>query len=183
MKNLVFFFLLMISAFSYAQVKKPVTRGNIIVSGGGSFSSYHTDNINGNTITTISSSVINLNPGAGYFIIDNLAVGADLTVSFFKQTENRYYVLGIGPFAKYYFENGIFAKAETNFTILHGLGGNNSRQRGYSIAPGVGYAWFLNQKVSLEPAVVYSFNHYHYMANLNERQRSFMLEIRLNVFI
>jgi hypothetical protein len=183
MKKLMFFFLLMISAGILAQTKKPITEGSIIISGGGSIASYKTDNINGNTITTSSSFSMNIAPGAGYFIADNLAIGANLGISYFKQSGNKYYSLGIGPFLKYYFQNGIFLKAETNFTMLHGLGSNDSRQKGYSISPGAGYAFFLNDKVSLEPAFVYSFNHYNYAAGLNDRRRSVMLEARLCIFL
>lgn len=51
----------------------------------------------------------NLLPRGGYFIMDNLAVGADITIAFSRQKsqdtdyKNTESLLAIGPFARYYY--------------------------------------------------------------------------------
>jgi hypothetical protein len=183
MKKLLSVFLLAISLSSFSQSKKPLTEGNIILSGSGSIQSYRGETIIGTTVTKSSVFTLNLSPGAGYFIIDNFALGANATVSYYKQGLNKYYMLGLGPWARYYFNNGIFAKAETNFILFHGMGSNNSKQRTYSITPGVGYAFFINQKVSLEPCISYTFSHTHYSSDFNEKLNNLQLEARLSIFL
>jgi hypothetical protein len=183
MKKLLTVFLLAISLSTFSQIKKPITEGNIIISGSGSLQSYRGETITGNTVSKRSVFALNLSPGAGYFIIDNFALGANITGSYYKQGLNKYYTLGIGPWARYYFDEGIFVKAETNFILFHGMGSNDSRQRTYSIAPGVGYAWFLNQKVSLEPCLSYIFSHTRYSSDFNEKLNNLQLEVRLSIFL
>ncbi len=183
MKKLIFLLLLMLSINSYSQEKKPITEGNIILSGSGTIQSYHSETTTGTSLTKTSLFSLNLSPGVGYFIIDNLAIGGNLTVSYYKQGLNKYYTLGLGPWARYYFNNGIFVKGETNFVIFNGLGSNNSRQRSYSITPGVGYAFFLNEKVSLEPCLSYIYSHTHYADAVNERMNNLQLEVRFSIFL
>ncbi len=183
MKKLIFLFSLAISINSFSQSKKPITQGNIILSGSGTIQSYHGETISGTTVSKTSLFAINLSPGAGYFFIDNLAIGANATMTYYKQNHNKYYTLGFGPWARYYFEGGIFVKAETSFSMLHGMDSNNSKQRSYSITPGVGYAFFLNQKVSLEPCLSYVFSHTRYSDSLNERLNNLQLEARFSIFL
>jgi hypothetical protein len=183
MKKLILMFLLAISLNSFSQTKNPVTEGNIILSGSGAIQSYHGETTTGTTFTKTSVFAFNLSPGAGYFIIDNFAIGANATVSYYKQGLNKYYTLGLGPWARYYFNNGVFVKAETNFILFHGMGSNNSRQRTYSITPGVGYAFFLNQKVSLEPCLSYTFSHTRYSSDFNEKMNNLQLEARFTIFL
>jgi len=75
------------------------TTQNVKYSGGG----------DGSTYSTVG---INFLPRAGYFFIDNFAIGADFLVNFktrkskdsdYKDTEST---LAIGPFARYYFPAG-----------------------------------------------------------------------------
>lgn len=183
MRKLFFLFFLAISVSSFSQTKKPISKGNIILSGSGTIQSYHGETTSGNTFTKTTLFALSLSPGAGYFIIDNFAIGANATIMYYKQSPNKYYTLGLGPWARYYFDHGIFVKAETNFILLHGMGSNNSRQRSYSITPGVGYAFFLNQKVTLEPCLSYTFSHTHYSSDLNERLNNLQLEIRFSIFL
>jgi hypothetical protein len=183
MKKLFLMFLLAISLNTFSQIKKPLTEGNIILSGSGTIQSYHGETIVGNTVSKTTVFALNLSPGAGYFIIDNFAIGANLTTTYYKQGLNKYYTLGLGPWARYYFDNGVFVKAETNFILFHGMGSNNSRQRTYSIAPGVGYAIFLNQNVSLEPCLSYTFSHTHYSSDFNEKLNNLQIEARFTIFL
>lgn len=183
MKKLIFLLSLALSINSFSQSKKPIAQGNIILSGGGTIQSYHGETTSGTTISKSSLFAINLSPGAGYFFIDYLAVGANATISYYKQNHNKYYTLGFGPWARYYFDGGIFVKAETNITMLRGMDSNNSKQRSYSIAPGLGYAFFLNQKVTLEPCLSYVFSHTRYSDTLNERLNNLQLEVKFSIFL
>ena len=112
-----------------------------------------------------------------------MAIGANVTVTYYKQNLNKYYTLGLGPWIRYYFNSGVFVKAETNLILLHGMGSNNSRQRSYSIMPGVGYAFFLNQKVSLEPCLSYTYSHTHYSTDLNDKLNNLQLEAKFSIFL
>jgi hypothetical protein len=183
MKKLIFILLFAISFNSFSQVKKPITEGNIILSGSGTIQSYHSTTFSGTSYTKTSVFSFNLSPGAGYFIIDNLAIGGNLTLSYYKQGQNKYYTLGIGPWARYYFNNGVFVKGETNFVIFNGIGSNNSKQRSYSLIPGVGYAFFLNEKVSLEPCLSYIYSHTRYTSDMNQKINNLQLEMRLSIFL
>lgn len=63
----------------------------------------------GDVNVTYKTTCFNLLPRGGYFIIDNLAVGADILASFYIQksqdSDYKYSetLLGIGPFARYYY--------------------------------------------------------------------------------
>lgn len=183
MKKLISLLLLAITINSFSQVKKPITEGNIILSGSGTIQSSHSETTNGTSYSKTSVFSFSLSPGAGLFVIDNLAIGGNLTISYYKQGLNKYYTLGIGPWVRYYFNNGVFVKGETNFVLFNGMGSNSSRQRSYSIAPGVGYAIFLNQKVSLEPCLSYIYSHTRYSSELNERLNNLQLEVRFSIFL
>src|SRR3989337_2214932 len=46
---------------------------------------------------------IDFSPNAGYFLLDNLAVGARVGLNYRKQETTKTTSLGFGPFARYYF--------------------------------------------------------------------------------
>src|SRR5688500_11764775 len=54
--------------------------------------------------TTEGATVISLMPNAGYFFGRNFAAGAEMQISTTKLGEIRTTTLGVGPFARYYFE-------------------------------------------------------------------------------
>lgn len=106
---------------------------------------------------------LSLAPQFGYFIINNLAVGAtvDVSVNKFKADGFNYTSTGtqlsFGPFARYYYQN-IFGEATFN------VGSSKDKEdddgtvtetdnglMGWSIA--AGYAAFLNDNVAIEPKV------------------------------
>jgi hypothetical protein len=49
--------------------------------------------------------------------------------------------------------------------------------------PGIGYAIFLNQKVSLEPCLSYVYSHTRYSETLNEKLNNLQLEVSLSIFL
>jgi hypothetical protein len=80
--------------------------------------------------------------------------------SYSNNNNNKYYSIGIGPTVKYYFGNGILIKGETTYDWLRGLGDNSARNNTFTFKSGVGYAFFVNSKVSLEPSLNYEFMNY-----------------------
>jgi hypothetical protein len=182
MKKLIFILPLMFTLISFSQTEKPITKGNIILSGGETFQYYrfHFENVNESKANILD---LSFNPGFGYLIIDNLAIRLNTNIGNSDYGgANKFYTLGVGPFVKYYFNNGLFVKTDSSYTYLHGIGSNTTTNKDYSIIPGVGYAFFINQKVSPEPCLSYQYAHNNYddtIAKLN----GVLLEIKLNIFL
>lgn len=119
----------------------------------------------GNTTTNGKQTVFSLQPQFGYFIIDNLAIGAGLNVSLskykvddgdFKSTST---VFLFEPMARYYLPQGIFFQGQ--FGIGSGKyesGTGNMNEDEFtrsSFALGAGYAIFLNDNIAIEPIIGY----------------------------
>lgn len=180
MKKLIFFLPIILSLSAFSQTETPITKGNIILSGGGTFQYYKSHFESGSDIKVIDISV---NPGFGYFIIDNLAIGLNINIGYSKYNDNKYYTLGAGPFVKYYFNSGLFLKTELNYSYLHGIGSNNTQKiKDYSIIPGVGYAFFINQKVSIEPCLSYQYAHDNYNESI-AKLNGVLFELKFNIFL
>ena len=178
MKKLFVLILLFTSLCSFSQIEKPVTKGNFIISGGGTIESIHSKS----EATEYSSFGIYFNPGSGYFVKDNLALGLTSIISYIKISDYKSYILGIGPFIKYYFSNGVFLNFDTFFDYTHGIGNTSQKITGISFAPGVGYAFFLNSKVSLEPSVNYKYIHSNTNDNI-ANDNDFFIALKLNIFL
>lgn len=111
-----------------------------------------------------NSTNIGFTPGAGYFIINNLAIGANLVIDYSKSADIKVTNFGIGPFVRYYFTT---AKVRP---LLHGslsflntkvktpLGSESNT--GMNIFLGGGAAIFINENVSLEPIMGYTNTKY-----------------------
>ena len=95
------------------------------------FSSTKYVSSSGATSPATKTSFLNLIPKVGYFVIDNLAAGLDLTLSTYstKNSDNSKSngtLLCIGPFARYYIPMDKFSPfAEVNI----GIGANNSKNK------------------------------------------------------
>lgn len=175
MKKLILLLSLAFSLSSFAQIEKPITKGNKIISGAGSIESFHSrsGDFGSNTFN------LSLSPGVGYFIIDNLAIGINTNFSITSQGGYGFYTLGLGPYARYYFKNGLFLNGELGYNLLHGLKNNATKQKEYSIIPGIGYAIFLNPKVSFEP----SLNYRHVNGPDSNSRDGVFLELKFNIFL
>jgi len=122
----------------------------------------------GDVNTTYSTINFNLLPRLGYFVIDNLAVGAELQVGFslekskdsdYKSSES---LLAIGPFARYYFplENIYpFAEANVGFGSWQEKWSNGSegddKEGLFSWGLGVGASKPVGENVLLDALVGY----------------------------
>lgn len=123
--------------------------GNWLVGGDAGFDSYKPDG------ATESLSKFNVSPQIGYFIMDNLAVGAliDYTKGYDKSS-----TIGLGPAVRYYFlDLGESAKllAQVNFLYKSITPDGGSATSGSQFGVSAGLAWFLNHHVALEGLVGY----------------------------
>lgn len=107
-----------------------------------------------------NSTQIRFNPGAGFFVINNLAVGGNFIIDYAKAGDLKTTDFGLGPFARYYFSrsnakpllhtafNYISSKAEGPNTSITNTGIN------FLVAGGV--ALFINENVAVEILAGYS---------------------------
>ena len=147
MKNLVKFTLTLIGFLCFAQAAsaQAVNQGAWMVGGSAGFSSLKFKDADEST------TFFNLSPNLGYFIADDLAIGLGVDLSSVSpaggdsQTD-----FGLGPFVRFYFADAIFAQAGLNL----GLGDNEFTE----IDLRVGYSWFVDNSVAIEPALFYQIH-------------------------
>lgn len=114
---------------------------------------------------------IEVAPKAGYFVIENLAVGLELNIfsnsetqedDIFGDIETKNTGFGIGPFARYYLDSGFFGEALVGLgsqktTLESGSGDAELKSSVFGFRIGAGYAFFLGDHVAIEPTVNYSW--------------------------
>ena len=164
MKNLLLMLLIFVSFSTTAQFNK----GRILVGGNVGFSSTTSKSKFGSSsaYTTSKSSEFSFTPQAGYFIIDNLAIGAGLNLELttlkpeadvFDEVSTA---LLFQPFVRYYIKPGVF------FQGAYGIGSQKDKQTYQDVTQeqkygarnwlfAVGYAIFLNDRVAVEPMLGY----------------------------
>lgn len=129
----------------------PIQQGNWIVGGSlGSLGySFEGENFN-----------ISLNPRAGYFVSDGIAIGLGLTGTLATVPDaDDIWGYGVAPFIRYYFPQGssstgrFFAQGDV------GISGSSAGS-GASLALGanVGYAHFITNSVALEVSAGYNYS-------------------------
>lgn len=131
-----------LTSLSFAQTSKSTW----LLGGGASFASIKPD-------VGDSKTYINLAPRAGYFVMDNLALGAELSYSKLGDDEGSTMV---GPFVRYYFTSlgsnaKLFGQAEAAFGSTAG-----TSTTAFGVHAGVAY--FLNNSIALEGALGYDNN-------------------------
>jgi outer membrane protein W len=111
--------------------------------------------------TNKNSSNFSLTPTVGYFFAKNLAVGANVTLSFQKEGSTNSNALGLGPFVRYYlgagnlrpFLNG--GVGYLNNTVKSG--GFKNTTNGLYTTLGLGAAAFINPSVAFEGIAAYNY--------------------------
>jgi hypothetical protein len=111
-----------------------------------------------------NSTVIGFTPNAGIFLINNFAVGGNLSINYQKAGDTKLTSFMVGPFARYYFTtakarplvhaaiNYISSKVkQTSFT---------STNNGSYLFLGGGVAIFINENVSIEMLAGYANTKY-----------------------
>jgi hypothetical protein len=183
MKKVAILIFLLVSANCLAQIKKPITRGNTLIQGGGTIQFQRDKFENVNLTSKTSFYFISISPGVAYFVIDKLAIGLNAAFYYNGSANNKYYSIGIGPMARYYFNNGIFLKADADYSILNYTSSGASTEKYLTLVPGFGYAFFLNPKVSLEPALCYEFDNINLNVSSKHKINSLRIELKLSVFL
>lgn len=160
-------------------VDNPVSKGTIFLSGQSRFSA----GFNRVDEPSSNSSGYSISPTIGYFLIDNLVVGAKVNFSGFKDTrdrsgefssesESRGRGISFAPFARYYFNTG---KIKPYVSGSVGFGSNRTRSEGTIVINDVtnsfeidekgrntiytatgGVAIFLTKDVSIDAGIQYS---------------------------
>ncbi len=161
------FFFLYLPLSLIAQVEKPIEKGNVLL--GGRFGAYYSSEKYEGPSPNYKHYNLSCLPNVGYFFTDNLALGLTCPLIIDWDQQRPYidkseaaksYSIGLGPYMKYYFNNGIITVLSityNHFCLKYQL--NTHKYLFYQISPGVGYAIFINQKVSLETSVYYQYRY------------------------
>lgn len=154
---------LVVTSGAFAQFNK----GRYLVGGSIGFSGLTSKSDNNGTTTTLGKSTsFSLAPSAGYFFMNNVAAGAtlNLSTSSYKPDGNGTKVSSNGftltPFVRYYLQPGIFFQGLVGFgssksKATTGATTTETKYSSFDWALGVGYAYFLNDFVSIEPLLQY----------------------------
>ena len=137
-------------------------QGRMLVGGAVAFSSLTTKDDAVSTDTKSTS--LSLTPNVGYFVIDNLALGLDVSFTTQKDTQgastSKSTGILAGPFVRYYLKPGIFFQGEyqfgsEKFTFEGAPFSGEFKENLSAWALSVGYAWFLNDHIAIEPMISY----------------------------
>lgn len=102
-----------------------------------------------------ATSNLDLNVRAGYFVIDNLAIGLDVSYGSESTGGVSSTTMGVGPYLRYYLmESKLFGEAGYQFQSASFDGDNLGS--GSALGIGAGYAAWLNDNVTIEPMVKYN---------------------------
>jgi outer membrane protein len=104
-----------------------------------------------------SYNTIYLNPNVGYFIMDNLGVGLRLGFQNNSFGDASSTGFGIGAMARYYVFQGLFPQVGFMYNSFKVKDGPDAATD-TDINLGLGYSFFLNNSVALEPQLYYNIN-------------------------
>jgi len=147
MKNLMKFTLTLVGFLCMSQMlsAQTVGKGAWMVGGSAGFSSQKFKDAD------FSITKINLNPDLGIFIADDLAVGLGIGFESTSANSISSSTFAVGPFVRYYVADPIFIQVHADLGLSDG--------GGTSFGASVGYSWFLNNGVAIEPSLFFtSFN-------------------------
>ena len=149
-KTLLIIIPLIIYNLANSQETRPTSKSAILI-GGGASGGWQVYNLNQNEDRT-NVFYFSLSPSLGYFVKDNLALGASSSTYLYSYTDSESVMsLGFAPFIKNYFENGFVLNGSAGYNfILNKENNDNDITNNLSLSIGFGYALFLNSKVSLE---------------------------------
>ena len=159
--------------FFALQVWAQPGQGSVMIAGSAGFNS---ESYNDNTYSEVWFA-----PQVGYFITDNIEVGALLDFTFYGGDWSGNYV-EFGPFGRYYFNNAGPARffGEVGIDIISSKDNKDAESDsnfGFNVAAGVDY--FLNDWVALEGALKFNSNKWDYQ---DESHTNFGLRIGVAAF-
>ena len=137
-------FLTMMVAFLIAQgvTAQSVNQGAWMIGGTAGFASQKFKDADEST------TFLDISPLAGYYVIDNLAVGLGVSFTSVSFDGESTSTTSLSPFARYYVFNPFFLQAGVDLGLDEGAG--------TAFTAALGYSWFLNNSVAIEPALFYS---------------------------
>ncbi|MBC3540191.1 hypothetical protein ACFSC6_01695 [Rufibacter sediminis] len=96
----------------------------------------------------------------GYFVWSDVALGLRASANHYRekmsgQVPTQATNILAGPFVRYYLDNGIFGEASAAAGINNRA--NRAKTDLMEFRGGVGYAIFINPKVAVEPAVIFTY--------------------------
>jgi hypothetical protein len=110
--------------------------------------------------TAKNSTTFEFSPNAGYFVLDNLAIGGNLVFAYDKFGDLKATTFGIGPFARYYFTDSkirpFFAGDMTFEKIKFTTTVGSSTEDAFSWFLGGGAAFFINENVAVDGLIGYA---------------------------
>lgn len=183
--------------FTLANVNAQTEKGNFMFSGGSSFSFTSANaqtEFNGEQVgDDLKTSLFTLNPSAGYFVMDNLAVELEFAFTSTKTDDGAGDVttssLAALPGARYYFDAGDKFKpfVGVNAGIISTSSGDEDvlKSNGFTFGGKAGVAYFLNENVSLDFLVRYINSNQKNKAddNLETKNSNIALGFGFSIFI
>lgn len=101
-----------------------------------------------------ASSNLNISPKAGFFIVDNMAIGASMTFNSFKGGSN----FSIAPFMRAYYKGNFYGQLQVGFgRSSFEVAGTTTTTSGLNTELDMGYTIFLTDNIALDPAIYYNF--------------------------
>ena len=111
-----------------------------------------------------NSTHIGFSPGAGIFVIDNFAIGANFLIDYNKTGDVKATDFGVGPFFRYYFLKGMVKPlihvSVSYLSSKYKSPAFSTTNNGINILAAGGVAVFLNENVALEILAGYSHTKY-----------------------
>ena len=117
--------------------------------------------------TTKNNSNFSFNPNIGFFPANNFALGAGVNLNFSKQGDVKNNVVGIGPYARYYFGKtttkpfftveGSYLNSKVETTLDNGEK-KELNTSGFGFLVGLGFAAFVNDIVAVEGLTGYNYS-------------------------
>jgi Outer membrane protein beta-barrel domain len=112
--------------------------------------------------TAKNNTTFEFSPNAGYFLLDNFALGAKLVFAYNELGDLNVTSFGIGPFARYYFSKKNikpFLAADFDYQnqkFKTSIG--SSTENAFNFFLGGGVAFFINENVAVETLLGYKHN-------------------------
>jgi len=133
--------------------------------------------------TSDNNTEIAFNPTAGYFVIDDLALGGNVNMGYSKNGSEKTTVFGFGPFARFYF-NGQHVRPILHTTLNFDtrktkIGNVSTNNNGINYFLGGGAALFISQQVSIDALAGY----YHSKLKGFDGSGGFVFSIGFQVYL
>jgi len=101
-----------------------------------------------------ASSTLNISPIVGFFIVDNMAIGATMTFNSIKGGSNFL----IAPFMRAYYKDNFYGQLQVGYgRSSFDVAGNTTTTSGLNTELDLGYTIFLTDNIALDPALYYNF--------------------------